>query len=312
MILQNFLHLETLNLFRVLRKYQIFHVRETFLTFNRTNVYGAKVDVPGSLDLLLAGTCCVDFSHLNGNRQDLEACGESGDTFAATVQYMVEFAPKMVIFENVKTAPWVTKNSKRGFDHYINKAGYASRHLIIDAKKHYVPQTRQRGYMICVRKLDAYLALNRQQKDLSKLTNIEVEEELDAFFDPSTGGSNQLFDKWELVVRALEVPASAPADAWLFDTDDSRLVSLQEGEKQENTRKATPWEKCAEEHLKYCSHLALGNDHPLTQWHDNTWILPDYFVRPAPFFTLRTIDTIDIAHKRSATRGIDNCFYGQV
>lgn len=257
----------------------------------------------------MAGTCCVDFSGLNGNRQDLDALGESGRTLFATVHYMKEYKPKMVIFENVVNAPWVEKDGKKGFDHYVNEAGYTSRHMKLDAKNFYVAQTRQRGYMICIRKHDAYLALCDQRKDLTQLTDEEVEEELDDFFAPGTGGFDHLLDQWEKAVRYLERNASVGADALLLDADDPRLVGLQEGENEEKSKKPTPWEKCADGHLKYRSEQGLGNKHPLTNWSDNTSSLPDYFKRPAKGFTQRVVDTLDIVHARNITRGIDDRYH---
>lgn len=46
-----------------------------------TTAYGALVKVPGNVDLLIAGTSCVDYSNLNNQKKDIEAKGESGNTF---------------------------------------------------------------------------------------------------------------------------------------------------------------------------------------------------------------------------------------
>lgn len=46
-----------------------------------TTAYGALVQVPGNVDLLIAGTSCVDYSNLNNQKKDIEAKGESGNTF---------------------------------------------------------------------------------------------------------------------------------------------------------------------------------------------------------------------------------------
>ena len=46
-----------------------------------TTAYGASVKVPGNVDLLIAGTSCVDYSNLNNQKKGLEQNGESGNTF---------------------------------------------------------------------------------------------------------------------------------------------------------------------------------------------------------------------------------------
>jgi hypothetical protein len=46
-----------------------------------TTAYGALVEVPGDVDLLVAGTSCVDYSNLNNQKKDISAKGESGNTF---------------------------------------------------------------------------------------------------------------------------------------------------------------------------------------------------------------------------------------
>src|SRR5271168_4236197 len=77
-----------------------------------TTAHGGKAIVPGDLDLLIAGFCCVDFSTLNNQRKSLDDYGESGDTLKAVLAYAEEFRPKMIILENVKGAPWLDENCK--------------------------------------------------------------------------------------------------------------------------------------------------------------------------------------------------------
>lgn len=46
-----------------------------------TTAYGAVVDIPGDVDILVAGTSCVDYSNLNSQKKGIDAKGESGNTF---------------------------------------------------------------------------------------------------------------------------------------------------------------------------------------------------------------------------------------
>lgn len=46
-----------------------------------TTAYGALRDVPLDVDVLIAGTSCVDYSNLNNSKKELDELGESGQTF---------------------------------------------------------------------------------------------------------------------------------------------------------------------------------------------------------------------------------------
>lgn len=46
-----------------------------------TTAYGAIRDVPLDVDVLIAGTSCVDYSNLNNSKKELDELGESGQTF---------------------------------------------------------------------------------------------------------------------------------------------------------------------------------------------------------------------------------------
>ncbi|KAK4195011.1 hypothetical protein QBC40DRAFT_212452 [Triangularia verruculosa] len=71
--------------------------------------------------------------------------GESTRTFFSALIVINERRPKVIILENVDGAPW---------DTYIDRAfpliGYKAAWLRVDSKKHYLPQTRQRGYLIAI------------------------------------------------------------------------------------------------------------------------------------------------------------------
>ena len=62
--------------------------------------------VPGDVDLLVAGTSCVDFSNLNNEKKALDEPGESGRTFRGMLSWVSKHRPPIVIIENVKNAPW--------------------------------------------------------------------------------------------------------------------------------------------------------------------------------------------------------------
>jgi site-specific DNA-cytosine methylase len=51
--------------------------------------------------MLVAGTSCVDYSNLNNQKQDIEAKGESGETFRGMLNWVKKHRPSLVILENV-------------------------------------------------------------------------------------------------------------------------------------------------------------------------------------------------------------------
>lgn len=146
-----------------------------------------------TLDYLIAGTSCVDFSTLNTKSKkafpkefiglypeqvikgkipskaeldidfakiiadfvdDVEGklsrgekmeYGESIITFASTIHLIITRRPRIVIFENVATAPW---DSMQNF--WLARSGYFCLYEKVNSVEYYLPQTRARGYMIGV------------------------------------------------------------------------------------------------------------------------------------------------------------------
>lgn len=96
--------------------------------------YGSLVEVPGNVDvslrtsradnqLLIAGTSCVDYSHLNNQQQGIDANGESGRTFRGMLQWVKKHQPPIVILENVCNAPW------DAVVEYFAQIKYEARHM---------------------------------------------------------------------------------------------------------------------------------------------------------------------------------------
>lgn len=148
--------------------------RELRLTQNRTTAAGFKAKVPTEVDLLIVGSSCVDFSSLNPKKKkklsesrffpgddvvvdpanpaftfenfanDVEdLVGESAVTFFSSMKHILKVRPKLVLLENVNTAPW-----KNIADQYFPMAQYHARYVSVDSKEFGVPQTRLRGYCV--------------------------------------------------------------------------------------------------------------------------------------------------------------------
>jgi hypothetical protein len=100
--------------------------------------------VPGEVDILVAGTSCVDYSNLNNEKQEMEANGESGRTFRGMLAWVTKHRPPIVILENVCSAPWL-KIVKR-----FEMEGYSAISTRVDTKHYYIPHTRTRGYLMAI------------------------------------------------------------------------------------------------------------------------------------------------------------------
>lgn len=245
----------------------------------------------GALDLLVCGFSCVDFSPLNNKAKSLSQLGESGDTFFATLAYVRNFQPKMIILENVEQAPWVEKSKKKSgeksISHYLEELGYVTCFLKLDTKHYHIPQTRIRGYMLCVKK---------------SLFNYR-------------GGEEELRNRmarYEELMKKLQSPASAPVEAFLYKSDDPAIANAISNKGPNKSGKRADWDRCAEGHEIYRQDLGLGKNRPLTKWsRDGTPKTPDFW-SVLNEHTNRIFDTLDIAHLRNARRGIDDRFYRYV
>jgi site-specific DNA-cytosine methylase len=136
----------------------------------------------------------VDFSPLNNHKKPLESLGESGDTFYGMIGYSNFKRPKCIILENVEGAPWLSwtglkrsvdidKLTGQSIEAHMNEIGYRVVLLKANTRNYYLPQTRVRGYMVCIDERLFITSRNIQdQKALLKdaeayRTDEEVEEE---------------------------------------------------------------------------------------------------------------------------------------
>lgn len=212
-----------------------------------TTAYGAKVKIPGDVDMVIAGTACVDFSNLNNNKKTLEERGESGDTFAAVLAYAKEYRPTMLVLENVFGAPW-DKMLAEYEDH-----GYVSAGVLVDSKNYYLPQTRQRGYMVCI--------------DKNKLETCNI--------DPAV-----LKEDFYERMANFRRPVSSPFSSFILPNDDPLVTrasqSMARQSLLDSPLREVDWAKCEIRHINYRREKELGIARPLTNWQESgTLILPE-------------------------------------
>ncbi|KAJ1308686.1 hypothetical protein OPQ81_004377 [Rhizoctonia solani] len=250
-----------------------------------TTAYGALVDVPGNVDLLVAGTSCVDFSNLNNARLGIDAGGESSNTFHGMLSWVKRHRPPIVILENVCSAPWPEIVLK------LKSIDYAAQPARFDTKQYYIPHTRTRGY--CV-------AFDSRAAKASGLSG------------------SQISSDWLERVKGMARPASCPLDTFLLEGDDPRIwtarAKLVQDAGVDRRAAKTDWGRCESRHQKERFNKELGSKRPMTGWDESGFCQPpdyawgDWWKAQVE----RVWDLSDILYLTFAQRGIDPLFKSMV
>ncbi|KAG8782771.1 hypothetical protein FRC16_002540, partial [Serendipita sp. 398] len=251
-----------------------------------TTAYGALVPIPGNIDMLIAGTSCVDYSNLNTHQKAIDEGGESGNTFYGMLSYVKNHRPPIVILENVCSAPWDQICGE------FEEIGYRARWLRLDTKGFYIPHTRTRGYLVAI----------ESQRTKQRGATVSVKE---------------LTDDWvEGMKSYMQRPASCTLDSFLLPTDDPRIhegrqrLAMETKTSAERRRKEPDWSRCEQRHARARAEEMLGNKRPLTKWEeggtfnflDHIW--EDWCSDAVP----RVKDLMDISHLRAAKVGVDTSY----
>lgn len=246
----------------------------TALTFYRHTAYGAKRKVPTRPDLLVAGFPCVDYSNLNNWRKKFGERGESNDTLRGLVAYCEIHKPKLIILENITHAPWPAIG--RAFEN----VGYYFRHVKVDTKDFYIPQTRERGYALCIER--------------SLVEN-----------------GKKLLNKWVEVFSSFERRASSPFTEFIDADDDVIEQRKLERPSVAEPRSSPVWSLYKIRHADVRRASTFGNGRPITHWEEGGKCCPPTWMDRPWFFSQveRVWDTIDANHLRTlAIGGYDNTF----
>ncbi|KAL2834190.1 hypothetical protein BDW59DRAFT_178723 [Aspergillus cavernicola] len=243
--------------------------------------YGSLSKIPKNTDILIAGFSCVDFSAMNNHRKTLDEKGESGGTFWGIIRHAMTYRPRLVILENVKTAPW-----KKIAQHW-NEIDYIAVHADVDTKAYYLPQTRERGYMFCV------------DKRVVDSVGLEGEEVTKA---------------WTEALSQFKRPASSPAGMFLLNAEDRRLEMIEKdmaariiSSAAGGSSRTVNWDRYQVRHQSYRLNQGLGHRRPISKSQDDgTCRMPDFawraWVRALPE---RVWDTIDVNFLRKLVDGYD-------
>ena len=266
-----------------------------------TTAYGAIVEVPVNVDILVAGFSCVDFSRLNKWTKSLSDVGESGDTFRAILNYAKKHRPAIIILENVCGAPWdfikaiwennhdflrddaARRQNKADWTNVWRKGdkAYAAHYVRLDTRDYYMPQTRNRIYMICI--------------DRAKLK-----------------GADEQVKVWANLMESFKRPASSSVEAFLLNPDDPRLHrardELSKTGRDVSARKEVDWTICQGRHQDYRNWAHVGFDRPITNWVDGgSCKPPDFWWREWTLAQVERLwDTFDISFLRNVRRGYDS------
>ncbi|KAK4890343.1 hypothetical protein LTR27_010986 [Elasticomyces elasticus] len=205
-----------------------------------TTAYGARVPIPPA-DIVFAGTSCVDYSKQNAKKKGMDDEGESGETWYGALAYCKAVRPKIVIFENVQSAPWDKQLMQ------YRELGYDCEGVCVDSKDYYIPHTRQRGYMVCF--------------DVSGLKDRSV----------------NLGKRWQDLMEKFKRPASSAVSAFLMSID--QVVMRNMGE--DASLREVNWAKCELRHMRFRQEERLGNGRPITHWQESGHMsVPETGVRP--------------------------------
>ncbi|EKM50640.1 uncharacterized protein PHACADRAFT_213538 [Phanerochaete carnosa HHB-10118-sp] len=234
--------------------------------------YGALAPVPGDVDILIAGTSCVDYSNLNNEKQDIDAQGESGRTFRGMLDWVRRHRPPLVILENVCGAPW--ERVKK----YFAQEDYSAEYLRVDTKTFYIPHTRTRVYLLAVNKRQS--SIPEQWKKKIKDIQRPASSTLDAFLLPTD--DPRIHQARERLVKES------------FNAVDRRTGR-------------TDWGRCESRHQRARLEEELGSKRPLTNWEDGGYCkLPDFAWNDWGVGQVERVwDLMDISLMRSAQSGVD-------
>ncbi|EPS29387.1 hypothetical protein PDE_04336 [Penicillium oxalicum 114-2] len=245
--------------------------------------YGALVSIPGDIDLLLAGTACVDFSTINNKRKLLSEEGESSSTFNALLRYAKKYRPRIVILENVSTAPWDK------FADVWTDIDYCAAYVKVDSKSYYLPQTRMRGYLIAIdkRRLDG-IASDEQGSDSTKMS-----------------------ERFSALMTKFVRQASSPAGMFLLPENDRRLEQVRKDiatRVEAGTRSDIRWERYQVRHTKFREERELGDQRPISRSQPGGFgsTPPDHYWRT--WFAMqpeRVWETLDMKFLQLISQDID-------
>ncbi|AEO59218.1 hypothetical protein MYCTH_2307313 [Thermothelomyces thermophilus ATCC 42464] len=143
----------------------------------------------------------------------LSSGGESARTFFAAIKLITVIRPKLVILENVYNAPWDMYTEQ-----IFPKICYVADFVRLDSKDFYLPQTRQRGYLVAV--------------DAAGI---------------GARNAGEIVRGWKRRIPSCQRPASAPVSVFLRPADDPATIQARADMKNRSSPNAE-WALCSLRH----------------------------------------------------------------
>jgi site-specific DNA-cytosine methylase len=189
----------------------------------------------------------------------------------------------------------------RGIDALMHEIEYLSHYLDVDTKDYYLPQTRQRGYMLCVKRSwfgETYPASKGEKR--AEEAEIEVVEQT------RKSAVNPELEEWAKMMEALKHKVSVPAEVMLLaaseETKKSVLLSEESG-------KDVPCDKCRLRHEGIQDKYQLANERKLTRWKENGGrCVPGFWITARSMMN-QVMDFLEVLHLLSLMNGIDDCYH---
>ncbi len=224
----------------------------------------------------------MDYSNLNNKKSNKKLTkksnkkvGESKATFTALIDYAKVYHPAIVVIENVLTAPW-PKMVKAW-----EAAEYIAHFIKVDTKQYYLPQTRNRGYLVGFHK-----------------GKVEA-----AGLDAET-----LCAEWIQRMVDFQRPASSSVLEFLLQDDDPRLQQARRDlEGSKTLRSVVDWSRCKVRHSEYREAEKLGEQRPMTHWKSGgTCKMVDFgWGKWIKNQVERIWDVLDMNQLRNVDKGLD-------
>ena len=281
------------------------------LTHSRTSVYNVPHTIPTDLDMLVAGFSCIDFSNLNNQKKSLADNGESAQTFFGIMAYAKRFRPRLIILENIQGCPWKSVVEE------LTNIGYVSKHIMADPREYYLPQTRNRGYLVAFDAGSTYFrAVTQEMADSETSMVVPRRNNNTAEVVKDVTTATSLVKQWDnLMKNTFKRPASSPFFSFILQDGDPMLLltkhRLSNDEIGSNGQKFYDWVECRGRHQGVRLEHGLGWGRPQTRWQSNGACKPrdPVWVTWAKSQQERNLDTLDVSYLRKLRLdGIDQNF----
>ncbi|RYP14332.1 hypothetical protein DL765_006435 [Monosporascus sp. GIB2] len=243
---------------------------------------GSMEKIPSDIDVLIAGTPCVDFSTLNSSKEK-DFSSKIGDRLKKLFQRFDkhrgkdEDAPLIAAVKEFMDGECMETLKDQGQSSgaffamlsyarlrrpkcillenvhsapweqmvrvWFPSIDYAAQFVRLDTKNYYIPQTRCRGYLLAV---DATL------------------------FNSKKSIAEDIAGKWATDIKAFQRRASTPIDRWLLPSTDPLADLARQDEEarflDRKRRENVPWIQSRRRHIRVRRQETLGEDRTLTNW----------------------------------------------